>query len=68
MTSLLVQHITLGQLILIISTMTLRRGHEADAAVAMFVVVPADKVAHPAACDVQIGKAILRLLRVVFSD
>ena len=66
MTGLLVQHMTLGQHLLILSTMALRRGHEADAAVAVLMVVPADKVAHPATCCVQIGKAILRPLWAVF--
>lgn len=66
MTGLLVQHMTLGQYFLILAAMALCRGHEADAAMAVFMVVPADKVAHPAACGFQIGKAILRPLRAVF--
>lgn len=66
MTGLLVEHMTLGQHLMILATMTLRRGHEADAAVAVLMVVPADKVAYPAACCVQICKAILRSLRAVF--
>jgi hypothetical protein len=51
-TSLLIQRMTLGQYLLILTTMTLHRSHEADAAVAVLMVVPADKVAHPAACCV----------------
>ena len=50
---------TLGQHLVIIAAMALRRSHEADPAVAVFVVVPADKIAHPTACSVQICKAIL---------
>jgi hypothetical protein len=65
---LLVQHITLGRHLLILAAMTLRRSHEADAAVAVavFVVVPADKIAHLTASGVQICKAILGPLRAVF--
>ena len=66
MTGLLVEQVTLGQHLMILSTMALRRGHEADAAVAVLMVVPVNKVAHPAACCVSIGKAILRPLRAVF--
>ncbi|MNZ97356.1 hypothetical protein D3C78_1165890 [compost metagenome] len=66
MTSLLVQHMTPGQHLMILTAMPLCRGHEADAAVAVLMVVPADKVAHPATCCVQIGKSILRPLRAVF--
>lgn len=44
MTSLLVQQMTLGQHLMILATMALRRGHEADAAVAVLMVVPVDKV------------------------
>jgi hypothetical protein len=43
---------TPGQHLLILTAMTLRRSHEADAAVAVFVVVPADKITHPAARSV----------------
>ena len=43
---------TLGQHLLILTAMTLRRRYEADAAVAVFVVVPADKVAHPTASSI----------------
>ena len=66
MTGLLVQHMTLGQYFLILAAMALCRGHEADAAMAVFMVVPTHEVPDPGPCRVQIGKAILRPLRAVF--
>ena len=64
--SLLIQHMTPGQDLFIFTAMTLCRGHEADTTVAVLIVVPADKVAHPTAGCVQICKAIRRPLRTVF--
>ena len=61
-TRLLVQRMTLDQHLLILAMMTLRRGHEADAAVAMLV----NNIAHPVACGVQIPKAILGPRRASF--
>jgi hypothetical protein len=51
---------------LILAAMPLRRSHKVDAAMPVFVVVPAHKVAHSAACGVQTFKAILGPLRATF--
>ena len=46
---LLVQHITPGQHLVILTATALRRVDEADTAVAVFAVVPTDKIANTAA-------------------
>jgi hypothetical protein len=63
---LLVQRMAPGQYRLIFAAMTLCWSHEADTAMAMFVVVPTDEVAHPTTGFVHICKAILGPLRAVF--
>lgn len=63
---LLVQRMTLGQHLLIATAVALGRGHEADAAVMMFMVVPVHKSVHPAPRRVHAGKAALGPLRAVF--
>ena len=48
---LLIQGMTLGQDLAILTAVTLRRRHEADPAVEMFLVVPDNEVMHPCACS-----------------
>lgn len=55
-----------SQHLAILTTMALCRCHEADAAMPVLVVVPADKIPAPAAGRLQVGKALLRPLRTVF--
>jgi len=65
-TSLLIEHMALGQDLFILTAMTLRRGHESDAAMAVLVVVPEDEITYPDPCCVQTFKAASRPLRAVF--
>lgn len=44
-TRLLIQHVTLGQDLLILTRMTLCRGHEADTPVSVLMFIPADEMA-----------------------
>ncbi len=46
--------------------MALGRGHEANGAMPVFVVVPLHQVVHPLLGDGQIGKRLQRVLRTVF--
>ncbi|MNF10266.1 hypothetical protein D3C80_2111550 [compost metagenome] len=55
-----------SQHLLIHTAVALRRSHEADAAVAVFMVVPAHEVPDPGPGCIQIGKTVLRPLRAVF--
>ena len=50
---------------LVVAPVPLRRCNEADAAVAMPVVVPRDEVVHPGPGRRQTGKALFRPLRAV---
>src|SRR5690606_29428772 len=43
--------------LVIVTGMTLRRAHKANAAVSMLVVVPSDELTGPTACSCQVGEA-----------
>jgi len=63
---ILVQRMSAGQYLAILTSVALSRCHEAKAAMPMLVVVPANEIPDPAACGLQVGKALLRPLRAVF--